>query len=645
MTNLKPTLILLAMLLVPVGFCWADAADPSLIGWWQMEDEAGTVAVDSSGNDRDGTLMGRAEFVTGMMTQGQALQLNGNPDHLRINGFKGVLGTSAFSVAAWVNYPGTNGAITSWGPVIGKQCVGFRLDQGRLRVEHNAGNRQGDTVLNDGEWHHVALTVVENATMSHPETILYLDGQDDTRPGTDPDPYQIVADPNIDFVIGVRMRSATWLDRYSRAQFDDVRLYNRTLSADEVQALAFRPDAHSANPKSGSMVAATSVTLSWKAGGLATSHNVYFDANEALVAAGDASVLTSTPDTSMTLTDLLPGTTYYWRVDEVNPDEADSPWAGPVWSFWIPPKEAYDTYPPDNATHAPTNTQLSWAPGLDAIGHWVAFGTDRDEVAGAQGSLIVQTNTFDPGELALGTTYYWRVDAMAPLGSAPGQVMSFTTLSAADADMPPAADTDLIGWWKADEPATALMLLDHSGNDLHGVLEGNAQYVDGVMGGAVELDGRATYRTVAAPNTAVEAATLSAWIRPSGLSGGVQGLVFWRGSKTSGLNLRGGNEVGYHWNNDSLTWGFVSGLIAPQGEWSFTALVIEAEEARLYLNDVNAPAVNVVPHASSPFDGPMNLGRDPQSADRSFPGALDDMRFYQKALSADELSAIMQSEQ
>jgi hypothetical protein len=38
---------------------------------------------------------------------------------------------------------------------------------------------------------------------------------------------------------------------------------------------------------------------------------------------------------------LVPGSTYYWRIDEVNSTDPNSPWKGEVWSFSIPPKKAY----------------------------------------------------------------------------------------------------------------------------------------------------------------------------------------------------------------------------------------------------------------------------------------------------------------
>ena len=60
---------------------------------------------------------------------------------------------------------------------------------------------------------------------------------------------------------------------------------------------------------------------------------VYLSKDEALVAAGDASVLAATQaETSFTPADALAElSTYYWRVDEVDSDGAVI--AGGVWSF------------------------------------------------------------------------------------------------------------------------------------------------------------------------------------------------------------------------------------------------------------------------------------------------------------------------
>jgi hypothetical protein len=113
--------------------------------------------------------------------------------------------------------------------------VDFRLGGGRLRVEHGNGNLQGNTVLADGQWHHVAVTVTENAPLSYPAVKLYLDGNDDSRTTIDPDTFNIVA--NIDVNIG---RRGTNNDRLFLGSLDEVRIYDRVLSQEEIAGLAGR---------------------------------------------------------------------------------------------------------------------------------------------------------------------------------------------------------------------------------------------------------------------------------------------------------------------------------------------------------------------------------------------------------------------
>ena len=84
------------------------------------------------------------------------------------------------------------------------------------------------------------------------------------------------------------------------------------------------------------------VELSWKAGPFAATHNVYFgtdfdDVNEADT---DSDLLVSSGNTETTYTPegLLDwGQTYYWRVDEINDADPNSPWKGNTWSFTVEP--------------------------------------------------------------------------------------------------------------------------------------------------------------------------------------------------------------------------------------------------------------------------------------------------------------------
>ncbi|HUV63360.1 MAG TPA: LamG domain-containing protein, partial [Sedimentisphaerales bacterium] len=187
---------------------------------------------DSSGNGRNGTAMGGPLFAAGQV--GQAISLDGIDDYVEITGYKGILGGGAFSIAAWVRSTSTGDAtMVCWGASTLGQRVDFRLFEGRLRVEHGNGNLQANTVLADDQWHHVALTVTENASISYPAVKLYLDGNDDSQTTTDPDPFDIVA--SIDVNIG---RRGTNNDRSFQGLIDDVRIYDRVLSPEEIAWVA-----------------------------------------------------------------------------------------------------------------------------------------------------------------------------------------------------------------------------------------------------------------------------------------------------------------------------------------------------------------------------------------------------------------------
>ena len=92
--------------------------------------------------------------------------------------------------------------------------------------------------------------------------------------------------------------------------------------------------AHFPNPSDGVQFRKTNLTVSWTAGQNAVSHTLYGGTDKAAVAAGDASTLIAKiAETSIDTTplQLLPATTYYWRIDETDAGGAVHP--GDVWTF------------------------------------------------------------------------------------------------------------------------------------------------------------------------------------------------------------------------------------------------------------------------------------------------------------------------
>jgi len=74
------------------------------------------------------------------------------------------------------------------------------------------------------------------------------------------------------------------------------------------------------------------LALSWIAGRQAAKHDVYFSSDEQAVIDGTALVTTVT-ETSHGPLALDLGTTYYWRIDEVNDAETPTTWLGDIWNF------------------------------------------------------------------------------------------------------------------------------------------------------------------------------------------------------------------------------------------------------------------------------------------------------------------------
>ncbi|MHC4240755.1 MAG: hypothetical protein ACYSU4_00005, partial [Planctomycetota bacterium] len=123
---------------------------------------------------------------------------------------------------------------------------------------------------------------------------------------------------------------------------------------------------------------------------------------------------------------LIPGTTYYWRIDEIQAD-GTTIHTGNVWSFMIPPKTAYLPDPADSAESVELDADLSWTAGFGAKLHTVYFGDNFDDVNNAAGGLPQAMMTYTPDTLKMAKTYYWRVDEFDAFTTYKGNVWRFIT--------------------------------------------------------------------------------------------------------------------------------------------------------------------------------------------------------------------------
>ena len=617
---------------------WAQDIESGLEGWWKLDGDA----LDSSGNEHHGTLVGDAHFIEDGV-YGGSLSLDGSGDYVTITGYKGVLANAdgvqqPFTVAAWVRTTNSGDrTIASWGTNTNKLRVDWRLFEGRLRVEHGSGNRQGDTALNDGEWHHVALTMIEGATVSYPDVTLWLDGADDTRSGTDPDEFAITS--GVDMAIGYRATAAA---RYFLGDVDEVRIYSRVLTADEMAKLALFGKAHNPSPADGTM-GVNNPLLTWEPRGSALFHDVYLgtDPNlgpdDLVSPRWMASVYWHVPG-------LEPGTTYYWRIDEIEPDGTMFP--GDVWTFFASPLEAWDAKPMDGEPYMDPNVTLTWATGATGLSHDVYFGANETEVAEGTGETFkgnTLENSYVTGDLELDTTYYWRVDEVDAGGAKiTGHVWSFKTLPEI-----PVTDESLVAWWTFDE-GFGTRVVDWSGHGANGDFVGSPQWVDGYEGGALEFAGVSGEHIDVQSYDGVlgmQDRTVTAWIKTAGLGD----IISWgpntdtqkwifrvqEGNGNPGtirVEVAGGRIVGWTDMRDN-EWHHVACILASEGAPTVSDIRLYVDSVQEKISDSLVVDVNTA--------GGRNVWIGDGHHDRPFPGLIDDLRVYNKALTQDELDLAM----
>ena len=238
-----------------------------------------------------------------------------------------------------------------------------------------------------------------------------------------------------------------------------------------ISAVPVIPDsAHKPSPGNGAIHDQTWVTLGWTPGKSAASHDVYVGENPDDVSAGTGGTFRGNQAATSLIIGLglpgdpypgglLPGTTYYWRIDEVNQANPNSPWKGDVWSFSIAPYTAYTPVPADGAGSVALNTALKWTGGYGAKLHTVYFGEKFDDVNNATTGATSGSTTYNPGPLQRQKVYYWRVDEFDGAATHRGQVWSFATLGAVGDPSPAngagnAAMNAVLTWTPSDDAAS-----------------------------------------------------------------------------------------------------------------------------------------------------------------------------------------------
>jgi hypothetical protein len=144
-------------------------------------------------------------------------------------------------------------------------------------------------------------------------------------------------------------------------EFDVVATYKGSVWSFITQGAVENPD-----PVNGAVDVTQMPILTWSPGVYGASHEVYFGTDaSSLELKGSGNLGSESYDAG----ELEWDTTYYWRVDEANNANADSPWTGPLWSFTTAnflTVDDFESYNDLDTTEAASNRIfLAWVDGFD----------------------------------------------------------------------------------------------------------------------------------------------------------------------------------------------------------------------------------------------------------------------------------------
>jgi hypothetical protein len=221
-----------------LGFDRADEVDAmsevpvtGLVGHWMLDELGGTTVVDNSGNGHDGTWRGEPVLRAAAGVSGGALEFDGTDDYINIADHADFDITNAITISAWIYLDNIgsqkaildkkfDGAASGFRFVAFWSTLNFRFSDG---ITTNIHVFAADGILQPGRWYHAGV-VYDRETVR-----LYLDANEVVAEAhTEP-----IATNSVSLRIANYASNAYWLD----GRVDDVRLYNRALSASDISNL------------------------------------------------------------------------------------------------------------------------------------------------------------------------------------------------------------------------------------------------------------------------------------------------------------------------------------------------------------------------------------------------------------------------
>ncbi|HZL92980.1 MAG TPA: LamG-like jellyroll fold domain-containing protein, partial [Vicinamibacterales bacterium] len=541
--------------------------------------------------------------------------------------------TTGMTLEAWV-YPT---ALTDWRTVIMKEVTGelsYLLYAHDGEPRPNAGVRVGSTSyyargtsgLPVNTWTHLASTYDGSALR------LYVNG---TEVGS-----VAVTGTITTSTLPLRIGGNAVWGEYFAGRIDEVRIYNRALSAAEIAAdmsaaPAATPRLAITAPAEGSTVTGTTVSASFtSSGSLTEAHHAVLQLD------GGAEIPTTALNGQISIPSVGPGAHtlggYLARADQSRIAGSD---ATPVqFTVAIP-----DTIKPTVVIAAPRDGDT--VSGSVTIS---ATATDNVAIAGVQfklnGENLGAEDTAAPYSLEWSTssvTNGTHVLTAVARDTASNQTQSLdVNLVVANSGSPVLAG--LVAAYGFEE-GTGTSTTDGSGNSNTGTVSGATWTTAGRFGNALQFDGSNDRVNVAdaASLDLTTGMTLAAWVYPTSATGW-RAVVMKEATSSTEAYLLYANDsanrpAGYVRAGGSLR--SVRGTAAlPVNTWSHVATTYDGTTLRLFVNGTQVGTLAVT-GAIATSNRALRIGS--KGSTRYFAGRIDEVRVFNRALSVSELQGTM----
>jgi uncharacterized protein YjdB len=607
-----------------LGLCFSvimNATPAGLVAAYNFNEGSGSAVTDASGNGNTGTISGAAWTTSGKF--GGALSFNGTNSWITVNDAVSLDLTSGVTMEAWVKLS----TVTGWQAIVIKERpAGLSYALYAANTDHNAAvaalhtsndvNLYGNSALAVNTWTHVAATY-DGTTLR-----LYVNGvqvNSQALSGSipvSPSPLRIGGD-------------SVW-GEYLNGVIDEVRVYNRALSAAEIQTDMNAPI--NAAPQTGLTVAPGTFTLTTLAGiQQLTATATYLD--------GSTQNVTSNAGTSYSSSNAAVATVN--ATGQVKAVANGTATITPTYGGFSATATATVNIPP------PVQTGVTLTPAsftLTAIGAMQQLTVTATYSDGSTQNVTNNaTTTYSSNNTAVVTVNTTGSVKAVAAGSATIQAtyggFSGNATATVNTTPPP---TGLVAAYAFNE-GVGNTVTDASGHGNTGTISGATWTASGKFGGALSFNGSSSWVTVndAASIDLTNGVTLEAWVKLSTVTGWQAVVIKERpGGLIYALYAANTNQSGpvaaLHTSSDTNLYGPPP---LPVNTWAHVAATYDGATLRLYVNGVQ---VN-----SQAFSGQMPLSASPLRIGGDsvwgeyFNGAIDEVRVYNRALSAAEIQTDM----